>query len=1031
MQEIRTQATDEQNINAEGAQSRKLSWKDYLVYYAGYTVLFGATAAAVFCWFWFTKRRMIWQTDGVNQHYYGLLYFSRWGKEVLRNFRETGVLKIPTFTLRMGYGEDLYTTLAYYVIGDPFSLPAVFVPEHRLMLFHDLMLLVRFWLAGITFSAYCFFMGKKSRIGVLAGALVYVFNGFTMSGMRHHYFLNPFVFFPLLLIGCELYLRKKKPWLFLFMVFVTAVSNFYFFYMMVIMTVLYAVWRSARLHGLRHFGQVILDGIGFLWYGLIGTLLSSFIFLPTVLRFLQDPRTADDKQIPLLWTRSYYRNFLDCLLTNGSSALAESWTYMGFGAVAVFCILFIFVRRKKHFDLKAAFICLTALLLTPLAGYVMNGFSYPANRWMWAYALLIGAMTATAVPEIAEAGARELTAALVLLAVVAAVCMGWKYTLSRSTAQALIIALFGVAAVLAGRTALLEKADPDLKHRQRTSLRSQAVMLICVVLTAVSAGYFDYSPERSAKVYEYLSRAQVETQTAKDAAAASKLIDGQLLKTDGSGKTPFYRYTTYNPENNTSILYGVSNTQYYWSLSNASTSQFFNETGQLNRMIHLYDTLDDRTMLNEIAGIRYFLGNDAEGLPFGYEKKEGLTYNNNDLWPDNDRLERFICSVYENKYALPFGFTSDRWISREDYEAMDIPQRQQALMQGILLEEDPGEEFVRVPGESITFNDERIPARIDFDGETVQKQEGQKISFAVTEESSKVTVRFAGMPACETSLYIHGLEYQPPEGSTGSSKILLPVTGYAGEYETAYKQIGLTTPRDPWATGRKDYVVNMRYRDQALDRIELTLPEAGTYKVDSIEVVCQPMTQYAAQAEALRAEGLTDLDIHEMGDSSATEQITGHIELSASKILCLQIPRTAGWTAYVDGVQTPILQADTMFSAILLPAGSHDIELRYQTPGLRMGAAISAGTLLLMLVFAVVYTIISEILRARDRRVQAVPVGTYEAASTFETVSAAEDGQKDEETDPGPKAEQEEHDSDFGPEAEQESAESDPEQENG
>ena len=113
MQEIRTQATDEQNINAEGAQSRKLSWKDYLVYYAGYTVLFGATAAAVFCWFWFTKRRMIWQTDGVNQHYYGLLYFSRWGKEVLRNFRETGVLKIPTFTLRMGYGEDLYTTLAY------------------------------------------------------------------------------------------------------------------------------------------------------------------------------------------------------------------------------------------------------------------------------------------------------------------------------------------------------------------------------------------------------------------------------------------------------------------------------------------------------------------------------------------------------------------------------------------------------------------------------------------------------------------------------------------------------------------------------------------------------------------------------------------------------------------------------------------------------------------------------------------------------------------------------------------------------
>jgi hypothetical protein len=159
------------------------------------------------------------------------------------------------------------------------------------------------------------------------------------------------------------------------MVFITAVSNFYFFYMMVIMTVLYAVWRSVRIHGFRHFGAVILDGISFVWYGLIGTLLSSFIFLPIVLRFLQDPRTADTKQIPLFWPLWYYRNFIDCFLSNGTTALSESWTYMGFGAVALLGVVFIFTQRKKHFDLKAAFIGLTLLLMTPLAGYVMNGFS--------------------------------------------------------------------------------------------------------------------------------------------------------------------------------------------------------------------------------------------------------------------------------------------------------------------------------------------------------------------------------------------------------------------------------------------------------------------------------------------------------------------------------------------------------------------------------------------------------------------------------------------------------------------------------
>ena len=972
-------------------EKRSFGWKGYLLYYLGYTLLFGAVAASVFVWFFLKKRRFVWQTDGVNQHYYGLVYFSRWGKEVLRQFRETGSLQFPTFTLRMGYGGDLYTTLAYYVIGDPFSLPAVFVPEKYLLHYHDLMLLARFWLAGITFSAYNFYMGHKNRISVLAGALVYIFNGFTMSGMRHHYFLNPFVFFPLLLIGCELYFRKKRPWLFLLMVFVTAMSNFYFFYMMVIMTVLYAVWRSVRLHGLRHFGAVILDGIAFVWYGLIGTLLASFLFLPIILRFMQDPRAADEKQIPFFWALSYYRNFIDCFLTNGTSALAESWTYMGFGAVALLSVLFIFTQIKKHFDLKAAFIVLTGLLLTPTAGFVLNGFSYPANRWMWAYALLVGTMTAAAVPELVQAGSKKLLAVLLLMVIAAGICVGWEYTFSRASAQSVIIGILGLTAVLFGRIFLLEKEfreESDQQYRGKISRNVQSTLLVCVILSIVSAAYFDFAPDRSAKTIEYLSRAQIETNTAKDAKAAAELIDGQLLKDQANeeGKVPFYRYTTYNPENNTSLLYGVSNTQYYWSLSDPSVAQFLSETGQLNRMIHLYDTLDDRTLLNEIAGIRYFLGSDEEGVPYGYEKKEGLSYNNNDIWADNEGIERYSCQVYENKYALPIGFTSDKWISREEYDALDIPQRQQALMQGILLEKDPGEDYVQISGTAagngFVFTDQRVPVQIECEGKEVPVESGKKITFDFAEGGQTVTVRFAGMPDCETSLYVRGLKYTPPAGGTGiaTTKMLIPVTGFSGEKTESSKQIGFTTPADPWTTGRKDFMVNMLYRSEALDRFEIVFPAPGTYTLDAVEVVCQPMTGYEKQAEALRASSLSNLDIHEMGGSFATDRITGHIDLETPQILCLQIPRTAGWTAYVDGTGTELLQADTMFSAILLPAGSHEIELRYQTPGLRLGAAVSLGTLAVLILFLIIYTLVSLILHGRDRRLEAIPVGTFEQA---------------------------------------------------
>ena len=505
--------------NKERKESRSGAFraKDLLLYFLGYTVLFGVMAAAVFIWFWLKRRRLVWKTDGVNQHYYGLLYFARWGKEVLRQFRETGVLRVPTFSLRMGYGEDLYTTLAYYVIGDPFSLPAVFVPEKHLLLFHDLMLLARFYLAGITFSAYCFYMKRRSRLGVLAGAVIYIFNAFTLSGMRHHYFLNPFVFFPLLLIGCERIFRKKKPGLFIFMVFVTAVSNFYFFYMMVLMTVLYVVWRSLRRNGLRRLGRVVLDGAAFAWYGLLGTLLSAFLFLPVVLRFLQDPRSAEEKSIPWLWPLRYYRNLPDCYLTGATSALSESWTYLGFGAVAALCVLFIFVRRKKHVDLKAAFIGLTAFLLTPAAAYVLNGFSYPANRWIFAYALLTGFIAATAIPEMVEdAGSGELLRVTALLGAYVAVCVVWEYTFARASAQGVMIALFGLAAVYGGRLWLAEKKRENAEEngagpaaagwKRKMSVRVQAVLLACVMLTAAGEAYYSFAPDRNGKTGRCLFR---------------------------------------------------------------------------------------------------------------------------------------------------------------------------------------------------------------------------------------------------------------------------------------------------------------------------------------------------------------------------------------------------------------------------------------------------------------------------------------------------------------------------------------------
>lgn len=57
-----------------------------------------------------------------------------------------------------------------------------------------------------------------------------------------------------------------------------------------------------------------------------------------------------------------------------------------------------------------------------------------------------------------------------------------------------------------------------------------------------------------------------------------------------------------------------------------------------------------------------------------------------------------------------------------------------------------------------------------------------------------------------------------------------------------------------------------------------------------------------------------------------------------------------GWVAKVDGAERPVLLADYAFSAVSVPAGKHDVELRFTSPSLRKGMLISAISLVIAIV---------------------------------------------------------------------------------
>jgi putative flippase GtrA len=159
----------------------------------------------------------------------------------------------------------------------------------------------------------------------------------------------------------------------------------------------------------------------------------------------------------------------------------------------------------------------------------------------------------------------------------------------------------------------------------------------------------------------------------------------------------------------------------------------------------------------------------------------------------------------------------------------------------------------------------------------------------------------------------------------------------------ASKTIKYYTADYEWYNDLHDYSVNLDYSEEAVTSMKLTFSEPGFYSFDSIGIVCQPMDNYADQIASLKSSALENVEI-------GTNTVSGTIALDQPKFLCFSIPYSKGWTAYVDGEEATLYQANVKNMALSLDEGTHDIVLTYHTPYLKLGVLVSVGGFVIFIV---------------------------------------------------------------------------------
>ena len=870
---------------------------------------------------------------------------------------------LPLYNFDMGYGADVPTSV-YGDNSDPLTLLAALAPPEAAEALYEFLAFLRIELAAFAFFYFCRRRGNGGAASA-AGAMVYAFCGYALfySILRHPQFANTLIYLPLVLAGADKVFERGRPHLFVVAMALQFVTSLYFCFMICLVLLGYCVIKyvfEVPDKSPRGFFSLAGRLAGFLVMALC---IGAVFTVPPILSIVSGDRAGVERTVQFFEPFGKYALYPGKLIAAGGS---DSMAYIGPVGLSLLIMFFAARKRFEAAEWRAWAVGLAVLAvvwLAPGLSRVFNGFSYATDRWMFALGFCVAYVVCLTVPKLAQFSRAEwrrgAIAAAVLAAFVFAVEVVNKHVVTAAIAVALFLVVFAAIVWLSVR-----------KRRERT-VRFRALALIaCVVVSCVVAGVTYFTPVGTWKVSSYTKMGQ--------AFAEYDVNNPFYVARDAVAADPDYRVS--RPEKysmwNAPVNLHIKGIDFMSSIYNQNVDDLRKELGLSERQSNYHFVGSDlHFALDMLTGGKYYVcrENDTWKVPWGYEGPIAT----------QGRYQ-----LYETEHALPVAFSTRKAVDAADYAALPMERKQQALLQGVVVEGAAGLSGVEAVDAGKLVFDAYEPATtatassdITYgDGAIEVSRAGNAEGVAPGEEpaANEVTYSFAAAGGCELYLVIDNLRFEPldhaeyaaqldAEGTGGIKKVLKvasynPPGTFSFDVSAGGRSESYSCPTDehPEFCGKKDWVVNLGYfgADEPVSELKLKIATEGHYAYDDIRIVCQPVEGMAREAAELNDGNLTDLR-QEGNTMSARVACDG----ADSELAFFSVPYSEGWSATVDGQPAEVLRADTAFMAVQVTGeGSHEVVLTYETPGLRTGAIVSAVGILAY----AAYVLVSRLRRKRS-----------------------------------------------------------------
>lgn len=582
-------------------------------------------------------------------------------------------------------GSDFVGSYAFYLLGSPFFWVTLLFPNSFVPYLMGPLLILKFAFAALTGYLYIRRFTKTAYAASLGG-LLYAFSGFSIYNIFFNHFHEAIIAFPLLLLGVELLITENRRGVFALSVAFCAITNYFFFFGMVVFCVIYFFVRLFSNAIKVKFSRFLV----FAFEAVLGLALSAALLIPALNAVMGNERISN---ILMGWNgitygkEQIYLNVIQCFffppdLPARPVFFPEAnvkWSSLG-GWLPVFSMSGFFTWFKLHEKswLKRVLAICTLCAMVPILNSAFYAFntSYYA-RWFYMPVLMIALATVmlTEDKQVDFGSGFRWTAAITIAIVLVIGFFPQKITkddvekivfgLYTQSENGVYIARFWITSLIALVCLPMQKLLFETLKDNRKKFYKGAIACVCIISILYGNVFIALGRTHSYEIKDVM---------------IDSLIEGEVYLDDESE----YRIDVYDGIDNTGMYLGLPTINAFHSVVSPSIMGFYDYIGVERSVASRPDT--DVPAIRSLLSVKYllnrtdgdsFVDDDGKTLMPGFEytKTSGKYY------------------VYENQNYVPYGFSYDYYMSYDFCEGYGKNSRSRLMLKAILLTDEQIEKY--------------------------------------------------------------------------------------------------------------------------------------------------------------------------------------------------------------------------------------------------------------------------------------------------------------------------------------------------